>query len=80
MAEPLSPDVIYNGFINGELNKEKTAELLITLIERSEVAENRVESLKILKKVNFTDQTIYKNLESCLISDENAIVRAGIMR
>ena len=76
MTKQLSPDIIYNGFLRGYINKEKTAELLISLLEISEIAQIRIKSLTLLKKVRSKNPKIYKILEGCLVSDENALVRA----
>jgi len=76
MTEPSSPEIIYNGFLKGEINKEKAVELLVSLIERIEIAEIRVKSLVLLKKINFKKPKLYNILENCLISDENALVRS----
>ena len=79
MTKQLSPDIIYNGFLRGYINKEKTAELLISLLEISEIAQIRIKSLTLLKKVRSKNPKIYKILEGCLVSDENALVRATIV-
>ena len=76
MTEPSSPEIIYNGFLKGEINKEKAVELLVSLIERIEIAEIRVKSLALLKKINLKKPKLYNILENCLISDENALVRS----
>jgi len=75
MTKPLSPDIIYNGFLSGDLNKEEAAELLISLIELSEIAQIRIKSLELLKKIRYKNPKIYEILEDCLVSDENALVR-----
>ena len=77
MIKPVSPDIIYNGFLGGDLNKEKAAELLMSLIEMSEIAQIRIKSLTLLKKVKFKNPKIYNMLEDCLVSDENPLVRAA---
>jgi len=77
MTESSSPEIIYIGFLKGEINKEKAAELLVSLIERIEIAEIRVKSLATLKKINFKKPKLYNVLENCLISDENALVRSN---
>jgi len=76
MTKPLSPDIIYNEFLNGDLDKEKAAELLISLIELSEIAKTRIKSLGLLKRIGHVTPKIYKLLEDCSVSDENALVRA----
>lgn len=76
MTKPLSPDIIYDGFLKGDLNKEKATELLISLIEMSEIAQIRIKSFMILKKVRSKNPKIYKLLEDYLVSDENALVRS----
>ncbi len=76
MPKPLSPDIIYKGFLDGDLNREKAAKLLISLIEMSEIAQIRIKSLSVLKKIRSKNPKMNKMLESCLVSDENALVRA----
>jgi len=78
MKESLTPEKIQEEYSTGNLGKENAAELLISLIEGSENTEIRVRSVKVLEKINFQSEKIFKTLENHLISDENAIVRASV--
>jgi len=80
MKEPITPEKIQKSFLDREISKEKAAELLISLIERSYDTEIRVRSIKMLQELDFFNKIIFKTLENCLISDETAIVRASIVR
>ncbi|UCD01865.1 MAG: hypothetical protein JSV23_02265 [Promethearchaeota archaeon] len=78
MKESLTPEKIQKDFSTGDLSKENAAELLISLIESSDNAEIRVDSIKALEKINFQNENIFKILENYLISDENAVIRASV--
>jgi len=80
MREPLSPEVINKIFQIGELSKEKALELLISLIESSDDARIRSQSIETLDKIGMIDNTIFRVLENSLVSDENAIVRASAVK
>jgi len=80
MREPLSPIAINNAFQTGELSKEKALELLTSLIESSNDAQIRSQSIETLNKVGVIDNEIFKVLENSLVSDENAIVRASAVK
>ncbi len=79
MREPLSPEIIYNQFLAGDVKKEKAISLLILLIELSDNAIIRSQSIKLLEQVGITNNSGFKVLENCLISDENAIVRVSAL-
>ena len=78
MKDSLTPEKIQKDFSSGDLGKENAAELLISLIEGNEDSEIRVESIKVLEKINFQNENIFKILENYLISDENAVIRASV--
>ncbi|MFX1599840.1 MAG: hypothetical protein ACFFB6_04520 [Promethearchaeota archaeon] len=78
MREFLTPEKIQKDVLTGDLGKENAAELLISLIEGSDNIQTRVESIKALKKINVQSEKIFKIFEHCLISDENAVVRASV--
>lgn len=80
MREPLSPIAINNAFQTGELSKEKALELLTSLIESSNDAQIRSQSIETLDKVGVIDNEIFKVHENSLVSDENAIVRASAVK
>lgn len=77
MKEELTPVKIYKNFQNGDLNKEDAADLLTSIINGSEDAKVRRESIELLEKIDYKDATIFKILENHLVSDENASVRAS---
>ncbi len=72
---PLTPKAIYQDLKNKELDFNSALELLITLIENTDNLDTRVESLKILEKIQAKDEKIFKLLENLLISDLNKNVR-----
>ncbi|MFX1420262.1 MAG: hypothetical protein ACFE9N_15215, partial [Promethearchaeota archaeon] len=78
MKESLTPEKIYKDFLAGDIGREHAVELLISLIESSDNTEIRVASIHKLEKLNFHNEKIYKILENCLISDENAVIRASV--
>jgi len=80
MKESITPEKIQKSFLHREINKEKAIELLISLIERIDDTEIRVQSIQMLHELDFFNKTIFNTLENCLISDESAIVRASIVR
>ncbi|UCC18671.1 MAG: hypothetical protein JSV62_11250 [Promethearchaeota archaeon] len=77
MKESLTPIKIFKDFLAGDLGRENAVELFISLIESSNNTEIRVTSTNMLHKLKFQNEKIYKILENCLISDENAVVRAS---
>ncbi|KKN44004.1 hypothetical protein LCGC14_0697390 [marine sediment metagenome] len=80
MNEPLSPKIIYNQFLSREINKQKAADLLTSLIEVSDNTKFRAKSIDLLEKIGIINNRGFKVLENCLISDENAIVRASSVK
>ena len=77
MKELLKPEKIQKEYITGNLGKANATESLISLIESSEDTKIRVRSIKVLEKINFQSEKIFKTLENHLISDESAIVRTS---
>ena len=80
MRKPLSPIAINNALQTGELSKEKALELLKSLIESSNDAQIRSQSIEILNNIGVIDNENFKILENSLVSDENAIVRASAVK
>ena len=72
---PLTPYAIYQDLKNKDLDKSSAIELIVTLIDNAESAETRIESVKILNKIQFNDEKTFKFLEHLLISDLNEDVR-----
>ena len=77
MKELLTPEKIKHNFLNRGINKEKAAELLISLIEGSDNAKTRVNSIKTLELIGFQTRKIFNTLENYLISDQDASLRAA---
>lgn len=77
MKESSNPEKIQKEYSTGNLGKINATESLISLIESSEDTEIRVRSIKMLKKINFQSEKVFKTLENHLISDESAVVRTS---
>ena len=77
MKEFLTPEKIKQSLLNRGLNKEKAAELLISLIEGSDNPRTRVNSIKTLEMIGFRTKKIFSTLENYLISDQDANLRAA---
>ncbi|MHA2282275.1 MAG: hypothetical protein ACXAC5_15640 [Promethearchaeota archaeon] len=77
MKELLTPEKIKIDFLNRGLNKEKAAELLISLIEDSDNTKTRVNSIKTLEMIGIRTKKIFNTLENYLISDQDASLRAA---
>lgn len=80
MNEEVTPEKIRKSFLDGDISREETTDLLISLINGSEDAKIRTASINVLEEVDFRDEIIFKILENHLISDENASVRASAAR
>jgi hypothetical protein len=80
MKGALTPDRIQKSLSTGDLTRENAAEQLISLIEGSDNTEIRIKSIKILEKLNFHNENLFKIMENCLISDENAQIRAVVAK
>jgi len=72
----LTPEIIQERSINGEISKNAALEQLTVLIENSENDSLRLKSLNILYKLNFRNEFLYNFLENLLISDENEEIRS----
>ncbi len=73
---PFTPKAIYQDYINNNLDKEVSVDLLLNIIDHAETIETRKESIKILGKIEPHDKKTYKFLELLIISDTNEEVRA----
>ena len=80
MNEEVTPEKIQKSFLDGDIGREETTDLLISLINGSEEAKIRATSIDLLENIAFKDGEIFKILENHLISDENACVRASAAR
>ena len=72
----LTPEGIYEHFFSNTLSKDEATERAISLFESSDDSKFRARCLETLDKIVLEKEKIFKFLESCLISDENWIVRA----
>ncbi|MHA2035224.1 MAG: leucine-rich repeat domain-containing protein [Promethearchaeota archaeon] len=72
---PLTPNAIFQDLINKDLDKHSAIELLLALVDNAENADTRIESLKILNKIQIDDENTFRSLEHLLISDLNDDVR-----
>lgn len=64
MKEPLTPKKLEKDHSTGDLSKENAAEILISLIESSEDSEIRVESIKVLEKIDCQNKNNFKIFEN----------------
>ncbi|MFX1338804.1 MAG: hypothetical protein ACFFDK_09360 [Promethearchaeota archaeon] len=71
----IEPEKIYSNLINENINKNEALAQLISLVEESSDAKIRIKSLEFIKKLNITNNKIFKLIENCLISDDNEFVR-----
>ena len=75
MKITLNPNTIYQKILQNKINRVEGIEFLISIIEKSENTSSRLESLKILYKLNTQDQIVFIALENCIISDEYEEIR-----
>ncbi|UCC20695.1 MAG: hypothetical protein JSV62_05265 [Promethearchaeota archaeon] len=72
---PLTPKAIYQDLKNKELDYNSALQLLITLIENTDNAETRLESILILEKIQAKEKKVFELLENLMISDSNKSIR-----
>ncbi|MFX1385634.1 MAG: leucine-rich repeat domain-containing protein [Promethearchaeota archaeon] len=72
---PLTPQSIYQDLKKKDLDYTTALELLITLIENTDNVDIRLESIKILEKIQAKEEKVFKLLENLLISDSNKNIR-----
>jgi len=75
MKGTLNPNTIYRKILRNEIKMIEGIEFLISIIEKSDNTSLRLESLKILDKLKPQDNTHFKMLENCVISDESEEIR-----
>ena len=75
MKVTLEPNTIYQKILQNKVNRIEGIEFLISIIEKSENARSRLESLNILYKLKTRDQIVFRTLENCIISDEFEEIR-----
>jgi len=75
MKNALNPNTIYRKILQHEISFIEGIEYLISIIEKSDITNPRLECLEILYKLKTHDNIVFKTLEDCLISDENEEIR-----
>ncbi len=75
MNKELTVAKIYEYFTTKQMNKEETIELLNYILENSENTEIRRISIMAFKVMELKDDKVFTTLESCILSDEDPIVR-----
>ncbi|MHA1235522.1 MAG: leucine-rich repeat domain-containing protein [Promethearchaeota archaeon] len=75
MEKFLSPETIYTGLKNKEIDRNIAFDQLISLIEGSNNPKIRSESISVLNQLKIFDPKIFKIVESSLLSDESPYVR-----
>jgi len=75
MEKFLSPETIYSNLKNKEIDRNIACDQLISLIEGNNNPKIRSKSMSILNQLKIHDPTIFKIIESSLLSDENSYVR-----
>jgi len=75
MKVTLIPNTIYQKILQKNINRIEGIEFLISIIEKSDNTNARLESLKFLYKLKAQDYNVFKTLENCIISDEFEEIR-----
>lgn len=70
-----SPKKIYEDLKRNRINKSSAADLLIFLIGNNTNFEIRLESIKTLQKIKFTNDKVFSVMEDLLVSDSNEEIR-----
>ena len=76
----LTPNKIYESFRSQVIDKSKTVDLLITLIETIEDDAIREECVNILNKIDLHHNKVFKILENIFLSDSNGDLRYAAAR
>ena len=76
----LTPNKIYESFRSQVIDKSKTVDLLITLIETIEDDAIREECVYILNKIDLHHNKVFKILENIFLSDSNGDLRYAAAR
>ncbi|MGB5913092.1 MAG: leucine-rich repeat domain-containing protein [Promethearchaeia archaeon] len=77
MKDSLIPEEIVSDYLNGRLNFTLAADLLISIIEKSNNPEMRKKCILALEKLEGRNEKIFNVLENCLLSDEHHFVRSA---
>ena len=71
----LSPNTIYEEYVNNKLSKDTAINLLTSILENYDNDKIREESIKVLSKIEFVDENLYDLFESLLTSDSSEVIR-----
>ncbi|MFW9945277.1 MAG: HEAT repeat domain-containing protein [Candidatus Odinarchaeota archaeon] len=77
MKGSFTPEAIISDFLSGKLNFALAADLLISLLEKSNNPEVRRNSILALERLKGSNEKIFNILENCLLSDENHFIRSA---
>ncbi|MFX1557301.1 MAG: leucine-rich repeat domain-containing protein [Promethearchaeota archaeon] len=77
MNSYLTPNAICSDLENNRINKNLAIDLLISLIEGSDDTNLRTQSIKAFKRIHTKSNKLFKLLENCIVSDENALIRSA---
>ena len=72
----LTPEIIRERTVKGDISRDVALDLLFTLIDHSEDDSLRLQYLSTLQKLELKNKHIYHLLENLLISDENEDIRS----
>ena len=75
ITTPIGPDLILKNLKSKKLTKTEAYRRLLSLIENCDLVLYRARSIEIIEKLDIKNDTIFKVLENCLTSDEDAMVR-----
>ena len=76
MKKIQDPNDYYHLFINKQINLQTLIEYLIAIIDKSEILDQRITSIKLLNTLKLHDINVNRLIENTLASDENYIIRA----
>ncbi|MBY9004787.1 MAG: hypothetical protein KGD73_12490 [Candidatus Lokiarchaeota archaeon] len=76
MKISFDPVQVFESYSKKKISKEEALSLLVTILEKSENSNFRINSLRIIGKINYKNEQIFKILETSLISDEIQEIRA----
>ncbi|MFX0180694.1 MAG: leucine-rich repeat domain-containing protein [Candidatus Hodarchaeota archaeon] len=77
MKSSFNPETIVSDFSKGKLNFTLAADLLISLLEKSNNPDMRRKSILALERLQGSNEKIFNTLENCILSDENHYVRSA---
>jgi len=72
----LAPRQFYNDFLEGKIDKSSLIDYLISLIDKSNGENLRIDAIKSLSKLGPRSDFYFKFMENLLISDDNNVIKA----